>query len=84
MAISSSNTIDYVFLVQSSYEEELQRIRWSGLRKGMVLGTYIGRVSLPRYIVYAGGFMFGSVLIFYEDHAKLTISDILVVSNRSD
>lgn len=48
----------------------------------MVLGIYIGCASLPKYIVYAVGFMYGSVLLLYEDDTKLTISDILVVSIR--
>ena len=45
-----------------------------------MFGIFIGWLSLITYIVYSVGFIFGSILMSYENHKTLNISDILVVS----
>lgn len=62
------------------YERELQYIRWSNVRQGAVFGVFMGWVSLITYIVYAVGFIFGSILVSQGNHDQLSISSILIVS----
>ena len=50
------------------------------MRKGAVYGLYNGWLYFVIYIIYAVGFIFGSVLISYEDQSVFNISDIIVVS----
>jgi hypothetical protein len=59
----------------------LHPTRWSNIRQGTVYGLFVGWMSLTTYIVYSVGFIFGSLLMADEDHKKLNISDILVVSD---
>jgi hypothetical protein len=63
------------------YERELYPTRRSSIRQGAVYGLFVGWMSLLTYIVYSVGFIFGSLLMAHEDHEKLNISDILVVSD---
>ncbi|CAF1513561.1 unnamed protein product [Adineta ricciae] len=63
---------------QKRYEKHLQSTRWSNMRKSAIMGIFIGWLSLVNYIVYALGFIFGSILISYDTNHLLNISDILV------
>ena len=63
------------------YEKELHPTRWSSVRQGAIFGVFVGWLSLLTYIVYSVGFIFGSILMSYENHNTFTISDILVVSD---
>lgn len=70
-----------VVSVTFRYERELHPTRWSSIRQGAWFGIFVGWVSLISYIVYAVGFIFGSILMSYKDHTKINISDIIIVSN---
>ncbi|CAF3218820.1 unnamed protein product [Rotaria sp. Silwood2] len=61
-----------------AYGKELYPTRWSSIRQGAVFGIYTGWISFIVYIVYAIGFIFGSLLMSSKTH-NLNISDILVV-----
>ncbi|CAF1257081.1 unnamed protein product [Adineta steineri] len=64
---------------QKRYERELAPTRWSNIRKGAMLGVFVGWLSLVNYIVYAVGFIFGSLLMSYGGiKHHISISDILV------
>jgi hypothetical protein len=73
--------IYYSIYLTFRYEKELHPTRWSNIRQGTVYGLFVGWMSLTTYIVYSVGFIFGSLLMADEDHKKLNISDILVVSD---
>ena len=62
------------------YEKELDQTRWTGVRKGAIFGIFTGWSSFVKYIVYSIGFIFGSLLMSYEDHKKISVGDVLVVS----
>ncbi|CAF4958938.1 unnamed protein product, partial [Rotaria sp. Silwood1] len=64
---------------QRRYERELNPTRWSNIRKGVIYGVFIGGISLIINLVYAVGFIFGSLLMSDKTHNNLNISDILVV-----
>ncbi|CAF1514394.1 unnamed protein product [Adineta ricciae] len=64
---------------QRRYENELHPSRWTSIRKGIVSGFFVGWSYLYGCLLYAFGFIFGSILIYYEGHDKLNISDILVI-----
>ncbi|CAF1113459.1 unnamed protein product [Rotaria sordida] len=64
---------------QKRYERELHLTRWSSVRQGAIFGVFMGWLSLLTYIVYAVGLIFGSILMSYENHNTLSISDILVI-----
>ncbi|CAF1518564.1 unnamed protein product [Adineta ricciae] len=59
---------------QQRYENELDPNRWSSTRKGAIFGIFTGVLSLGTYIVYAIGFIFGSLLILYGRN-ELNIAD---------
>ncbi|CAF1564085.1 unnamed protein product, partial [Adineta steineri] len=64
---------------QKRYEKELSPTRWSNIRKGALFGVFVGWLSLVNYIVYAVGFIFGSLLMSYGGYNhNISISDILV------
>ncbi|CAF3163376.1 unnamed protein product [Rotaria sp. Silwood2] len=61
------------------YERELYSTRWSNIRQGVVFGIFTGWISLITYLVYAIGFIVGSILMSTEGHHSLNIGDILVI-----
>jgi hypothetical protein len=63
------------------YAKELDQIRWNGVRKGAALGLLNGWFYFVAYIVYPVGFIFGSILMSYDDQNTFNISDILAVSD---
>jgi hypothetical protein len=71
--------IFYIFIFR--YENELRQARWSSVRKGAVFGVLMGWLSLLRYIVYPVVFIFGAISMSHEDRNRLTINDILAVSD---
>ncbi|CAF4336061.1 unnamed protein product [Rotaria socialis] len=64
---------------QTRYEKELETTRWSSIRQGAVLGIFTGWLSLMAYLVYAVGFISGSLLISRNSSRSIDISDILVI-----
>ncbi|CAF3866704.1 unnamed protein product [Rotaria magnacalcarata] len=64
---------------RTRYEKELEPTRWSSIRLGAVLGIFTGWLSLLVYLVYAVGFIFGSLLISRKRNRNIDISDILVI-----
>ena len=62
------------------YEKELETTLWSSIRQGATYGIFTSWISFISYIVYAVGFIFGSILMSYKSSNTLNISDILVVS----
>ncbi|CAF5028770.1 unnamed protein product, partial [Rotaria sp. Silwood1] len=60
------------------YERELYATRWSSIRQGVVYGIFIGFLSLATYLVYALGFIFGSLLKSNKDYHSMNISDIII------
>ena len=77
IVISLMSLITYIFF---RYEKELSHTRWSTVRKGAVCGLYKGWLYFVIYIIYAVGFIFGSVLMSYEDQSVFNISDIIAVN----
>jgi hypothetical protein len=71
----------YCTYIAFRYENELHQTRWSSLRKGAALGVWMGWLFLMMYIVYPITFIFASIFMSYDDHHRLTIIDILIVSN---
>ncbi|CAF2683075.1 unnamed protein product [Rotaria sp. Silwood2] len=65
------------------YERELESTRWSSIRKDLVYGLYIGWTSLNNHVVYAVGFIFGSLLMSHNDYRSSNISDVLVGNEAS-
>ena len=63
------------------YEKELSHARWNSVRKGAVFGLYSGWLLFVTFIIYAVGFIFGAILMSYEDEHASNISDVLVVSD---
>jgi hypothetical protein len=59
----------------------LRQTRWNSLRKGGAFGLWMGWLFLMTYIVYPIVFIFGSIFMSYDDQKKLTIVDILIVSD---
>ena len=66
------------------YERDLQSTRTGTIRQGALYGAFSGWLYLIDYIVYAVGFIFGSILMFYGNHHILNISDIIVVSDLQE
>ncbi|UJR18771.1 hypothetical protein I4U23_005677 [Adineta vaga] len=60
------------------YEKELDPACWSNIRKGAVFGIFEGWLQLASYLVFAVGFIFGSMLMSYGKHG-LDLSNILIV-----
>ncbi|UJR34425.1 hypothetical protein I4U23_021832 [Adineta vaga] len=60
------------------YEKELDPTCWSSIRKGAVYGVFNGWLSLTTYLVFALGFIFGSILMSYGKH-EFNLSNILIV-----
>jgi hypothetical protein len=73
--------IAYCTYIAFRYENELHQTQWSSLRKGAAFGIWMGWLFLMMYIVYPVIFIFGSIFMSYDDHKRLTINDILVVSD---
>ena len=67
-------------LLMFRYEKELETTLWSSIRQGATYGIFTGWMFFISYIVYAVGFIFGSILMSYKSSNALNISDILVVS----
>ncbi len=64
------------------YEKELHQTQRTSVRKGAAFGILMGWLSLITYIVYPVAFIFGSIIMSYEDdNNRLTITDLLVVSH---
>jgi len=63
------------------YAKELDHTRWNGVRIGAVLGLFIGWLSLVTYLLYSIGFIFGSLLMSYDNQNTFDVSDILSVSD---
>ncbi|CAF4380045.1 unnamed protein product, partial [Rotaria sp. Silwood2] len=61
------------------YDKELNRTHWSSIRQGAMFGIFIGWISLTTCLVYAVGFIFGSLLMSQKIDDSMNISDILVV-----
>ncbi|CAF1156838.1 unnamed protein product, partial [Rotaria sordida] len=64
---------------QKRYEKELNPTGRSSIRQGAVFGVYVGCLSLISYLVYAVGFIFGSLLMSSKSHNSLNISDIIII-----
>lgn len=62
------------------YEKELHPTYWANIRQGAVYGVFVGWLSLSSFIVYSVGFIFGSMLMSFENENTLNISDIIIVS----
>ena len=76
------STIQYAMIfIAFRYKRELNSTRWGGIRQGALFGVFTGWLSLITYLVYATGFIFGSLLMSNTDAHSVNISDILVVSN---
>jgi hypothetical protein len=73
-------TKDNVLTITFRYERELHPTRWSSIRQGALVGVFVGWLSLLSYLVYAVGFIFGSILMSSKSNNTFNISDILVVS----
>jgi hypothetical protein len=67
-------------LIIFRYERELDFGRWNSLRKGAIFGIFIGWLSFITYIIYSVGFIFGFIVMSYDN--SLNISDILIVRNK--
>lgn len=65
------------------YERELGHSQWSTVRKGAVYGVYVGWLFFITYIIYSVSFIFGSILMEYENETEFDISNILVVNISS-
>ncbi|CAF0847127.1 unnamed protein product [Adineta steineri] len=66
---------------QQRYNKELDPTYWSSIRKGVVLGVYIGWLRLLTQLIYAVGYIFGSILKSYGNEYALNIGDIIIVVN---
>ncbi len=66
------------------YERELDSTGRSNIRQGAVLGVFTGWIAFISYIVYAVGFIFGSLLISNGNNNGLNIGDLIVVSTSYD
>ncbi|CAF0845843.1 unnamed protein product [Adineta steineri] len=66
---------------QKQYDKELKLSEWCTVRKDAAFGAFFGWLFFINFIVYSIGFTFGSILMSYETHRILTISEILVVVN---
>ncbi|CAF1432493.1 unnamed protein product [Adineta steineri] len=66
---------------QKQYDKELKLNEWCTVRKDAAFGAFFGWLFFINFIVYSIGFTFGSILMSYETHRILTISEILVVVN---
>ncbi|CAF4096355.1 unnamed protein product [Adineta steineri] len=66
---------------QKQYEKELKLNEWCTVRKDAAYGAFFGWLIFINFAVYSIGFSFGSILMSYETHHRLTISDILIVVN---
>ncbi|CAF4089268.1 unnamed protein product [Adineta steineri] len=66
---------------QKQYEKELKLNEWCTVRKDAAFGAFFGWLIFINFAVYSIGFTFGSILMSYETHHRLTISDILIVVN---
>ncbi|CAF4618832.1 unnamed protein product [Rotaria socialis] len=64
---------------QNRYQQELHRTHWSSVRKGVVYGLFEGWNSFTLYMIYALGFLFGSILMHEEGRNKLNIGTIILV-----
>ncbi|CAF3237549.1 unnamed protein product [Rotaria sp. Silwood2] len=64
---------------QKRYEKELDSTRWTNIRQGAVYGAFLGWLSLVTYLVYAVGFIFGSLLKSSKDYHGVNITDILII-----
>ena len=50
------------------------------MRQGAIYGVFIGWWSFINYVVYSVGFIFGSILMSYENHNTLNLGDTIIVS----
>ncbi|CAF4418726.1 unnamed protein product, partial [Adineta steineri] len=62
-------------LQQKQYEKELKLNEWCTVRKDAAFGAFFGWLIFINFAVYSIGFTFGSILMSYETHHGLTISD---------
>ncbi len=62
------------------YETKLQSTRTGTIRQGALYGAFSGWLYLVDYIVYAVGFIFGSILMSHENPGAPSLTDILIVS----
>ncbi len=83
--IELQNITKYVVVsIAFRYEGELDSTRRSNKRKGTLLGVFTGWTAFTSYIVYAVGFIFGSLLISNGNNNELNIGDLIVVSTSYD
>ncbi|CAF4069513.1 unnamed protein product, partial [Adineta steineri] len=68
-------------LQQKQYDKELKLNEWCTVRKDAAFGAFTGWIFFINFVVYSIGFTFGSILMSYENHRTLTISEILIVVN---
>jgi hypothetical protein len=61
------------------YERDLQSTRTGTIRQGALFGAFSGWLYLINYIVHAVGFIFGSILISYENPGAPSLTDIIIV-----
>ncbi|CAF1479061.1 unnamed protein product [Adineta steineri] len=66
---------------QKQYEKESKLNEWCTVRKDAAFGAFFGWLIFINFVVYSIGFTFGSILMSYGTHHRLTISDILIVVN---
>lgn len=62
------------------YENALSSTTSSSIRKGAVYGLFVGWVSFQLDLIYAIGFMAGSLLLNMQGRVQLSISDVIIVS----
>lgn len=73
-----------LLMILFRYEKALAATRWNGIRQGTLFGILNGWCSLISYLVYTVGFICGSLLMSNNNPRSITISDIIVVSERFD
>ncbi|CAF4037744.1 unnamed protein product, partial [Adineta steineri] len=66
---------------QKQYEKELKLNERCTVRKDAAFGAFSGWLFFISFVVYAIGFIFGSILMSYGNHRTPTISDILIIVN---
>ncbi|CAF1020007.1 unnamed protein product [Adineta ricciae] len=76
---SDENGFLTVTPVLYQYDKELDSTQRSAIRKGAVFGAFMGWISFINYLVYAVGFVFGSVLMSFDSLHATSINHILII-----
>jgi hypothetical protein len=80
--LQQQSFIKYVVVsVVIRYAKELNQIRWNGVRKGAAFGLFVGWLTLVAYIMDSVAFIYGSILMSYDNQNTFDIGDILAVSD---